>query len=453
METKSAQEIWDAALGELQVQVSRSNYRTWLEKTEGLEYQGDRFTVSVPNTFVAEYLDRNQRSLIEKTLIHLTSSPEIRLAFQVNGRHGNPSNGHNGGAVILNPALPVSPEFNPKYVFDSFVVGNSNRLACAAAQSAALNPGKIYNPLYIYGGVGLGKTHLLHAIAHTAQSRHIQVLCVSAEQFTNEFVGAVRKKKVDDFHLKYRHAGMLLIDDIHFIGGKKQTEESFFHTFNSLHDANHQIVITGDRLPKAIPLLDKRLRSRFEWGLMADILPPDLETRHAILRSKASQKEMSIAGEVLEFIASQGRQNVRELEGLLNRVTAFTTLLDSPPTLDLAKRAIASIGSREGDFDFSVPVRVVDTVAQSFRLKPEDLKGGKRDKETSLARRVAMYLLRQETGYSLAQVGALLGDRDPSAVTNACKKLATELKGSKSLKHQLAEIQKSINISSKETAK
>jgi len=453
METKSAREIWDAALGELQVQVSRSNYRTWLEKTEGLEYQSDRFVVSVPNTFVAEYLDRNQRSLIEKTLIHLTSSSEIQLTFQVNGRYRNPSNGHKGEPVILNPALSASPQFNPKYVFDSFIVGSSNRLACAAAQGVALNPGKIYNPLYIYGGVGLGKTHLLHAIAHTAQSKHIQVIFVSAEQFTNEFVRAVRQKRIDDFHLKYRHAGMLLIDDIHFISGKKQTEESFFHTFNSLHNANHQIVITSDQPPKAIPLLDKRLRSRFEWGLVADIQPPDLETRQAILRAKADQKEINIASEVLEFIASQGQQNIRELEGLLNRVTAFATLFDSPPTLDLAERAIANIGGREGEFDLSMPTLVVNTVAKSFHMKPEDLKGGRRDKETSLARRFAMSLLRQETSYSLAQVGALLGDRDPSAVTNSCKKLAVELNNNKSLKHKLAEIQKIINISSKEGAR
>ncbi len=424
MENRSAREIWDAALGELQVQVSRSNYRTWLEKTVGIEYRSKQFVISVPNTFIAEYLDRNQRSLIEKTLIHLTSSPELQVSFQVNGRYRNSANGHSADPGIFTTAPSVLTQFNQKYVFDSFIVGNSNRLAYAAAQGVAMNPGKAYNPLYIYGGVGLGKTHLLHAIGHVAESKHIPVIGISAEQFTNEFVSAVRQKKVDEFQLKYRHAGMLLIDDIHFISGKKQTQESFFHTFNSLHNNNRQIVITSDLLPKAIPLLDKRLRSRFEWGLVADIQPPDLETRQAILQSKARQNEINIASDVLEFIAAQGQQNIRELEGLLNRVTAFAKLFHSPPTLELAAKAIENIGLKESAIDTSRPSLVIDAVAQSFNIKLEDLKGSRRDKETSLARRVAMYLLRQETGFSLAQVGALLGDRDPSSVTNACKKLS-----------------------------
>ena len=453
MENRSAREIWGAALGELQVQVSRSNYRTWLEKTVGLEYQNEYFVVSVPNTFIAEYLDRNQRSLIEKTLIHLTSSPEIQVSFQVDGRYKNSSNGHTANPVIFNPALSGPTQFNPKYVFDSFIVGDGNRLAYAAAHAVATNPGKIYNPLYIYGGVGLGKTHLLHAIGHMAQSRHIQVTCISAEQFTSEFVSSVRQKKVEDFNLKYRHAGMLLIDDIHFIGGKKQTEESFFHTFNSLHNANRQIVFTSDQPPRAIPLLDKRLRSRFEWGLVVDIQPPGLETRQAILQSKAKQRGINIADDVLEFIASQGQQSIRELEGSLNRVTAFAKLFDAQPSLELAEQAIANIGSREEAVDISTHSLVINAVANIFGLKPEDLKGSKRDKETSLARRVAMYLLRQNTSCSLAQVGALLGDRDPSAVTNACKKLAAELSRNRALKHKLAEIQKIIKRPLKENSR
>ncbi len=453
MENRPAREIWGAALGELQIQVSKSNYRTWLEKTVGLEYHNDHFVVSVPSTFIAEYLDRNQRSLIEKTLIHLTSSPEIRVSFQVDGRYKNSSNGHKEDPGILNPALADTPQFNPKYVFDSFIVGDGNRLAYAAAQGVALNPGKIYNPLYIYGVVGLGKTHLLHAIAHIAQSRHFQVIFISAEQFTNEFVSAVRKKNVDDFHLKYRHAGMLLIDDIQFIAGKKQTEESFFHTFNALHNANRQIVVTSDQPPKAIPLLDKRLRSRFEWGLVVDIQPPGLETRQAILQSKARQRGINIADDVLKFIASQGQQNIRELEGSLNRVTAFSKLLDAPPSLELAEQAMANIGSRERAVEISAHSLIISAVAGSFGLKLDDLKSGKRDKETSLARRVAMYLLRQNTSCSLAQVGALLGGRDPSAVTNACKKLAAELSNNRALKHKVAEIQKIIKHPLKETSK
>jgi len=449
MEKKSAREIWGAALGELQVQVSRSNYRTWLEKTEGLDYQSDRFVIGVPNTFIAEYLDRNQRSLIEKTLIHLTSSPEMRVSFQVNGRNNHSSNGHSADPAILAHAPSGSNQLNPNYVFDSFVVGDCNQLAYDAAHSAAINPGKVYNPLYICGAVGLGKTHLLHAVGQLAQARHIQVICVSAEQFTNEFVSAIRQKKVDDFNRKYRHAGMLLIDDINFIGGKKQTEESFFHAFNSLFNANRQMVFTSDQPPKATALLDKRLRSRFESGLVADIQSPDQETRQAILKAKASKRGIDIADDVLEFIAGQGQQNIRELEGLLNRVTAFAELLNSPPTLELAAKAVVNIGSRERVTDSSTPSRVINAVAQAFDLKPEDLKGSRRDKETSLARRVAMYLLRQENGYTLAQIGALLGDRDPSSVTVGSKKLAAELVHDKSIKQKLADIKKILNSQTK----
>lgn len=445
MENRSAREIWNAALGELQIQVSKSNYRTWLEKTAGLDFQNNRFIVSVPNTFIAEYLERNQRSLIEKTLIHLTASPDIQISFQVNGRYKDPSNGHSASPAILESLVtPDSEQLNPRYDFDSFIVGNSNRLAHAAAQSVAMNPGKIYNPLYIYGGVGLGKTHLLHAIGQIAQSRHVPVICISAEQFTNEFVSAVRRKRVEDFQLKYRQAGMLLIDDIHFLSGKKQTEESFFHTFNSLHNASRQIVITSDRPPKAIPQLDKRLRSRFEWGLVADIQPPDAETRLSILKAKARCRGINIADDVLEYIAGRGQQNIRELEGLLNRVTAFAKLLNAPPNLDLAKQAVADIGAEKTEAPIG-PKLVIAVVAGSFNMKPEDLTSGRRDKETSLARRLAMYLLRQETGFSLSQIGALLGNREPSSVTNACKKFSAELASNKSLKRKLAEIKKSIN--------
>ena len=443
MENRSAEKIWDAALGELQIQVSKPNYRTWLEKTTGLNYQDSRFVVSVPNTFVAEYLDKKQRSLIEKTLISLTSSQDIKVTFQVDGRYKNSS------GSCVGERKTVSPRFNPNYVFDSFIIGNCNRLAFAAAQGVAQNPGQVYNPLYIYGGSGLGKTHLLHAIGQLALAGDIPVLCVSAEQFTNEFVKAIREKKTDEFHNKYRNIGMLLIDDIQFISGKKQTEESFFHTFNALHNANRQIVITSDQPPKSIPLLDKRLSSRFTWGLIADIKPPDFETRLAILQSKAKQREVNLNLGVLEFIAQQVQQNVRELEGSLNRVVAYAKLFNAPPTIELAAQALDDISSKEPKSTSITPGLVLEAVADSFLLTPADLQGHKRDKETALARRVTMYLLRQETNCSLAQIGQQLGDRDPSAVTNACKRIAIDITGSPYLRRKISDIQKSINPQSK----
>ena len=445
MGIRPAQEIWDAALGELQLQVSKPNYRTWLEKTVGLSYQDNQFVVSVPNTFIAEYLDKNQRSLIEKTLISLTSSSDIKVAFQVDGRYKNSSGAYGAGWQNPHAIQPYSPRFNSNYVFDSFVVGSSNRLAYAAAQGVVQNSGYSYNPLFIYGGVGLGKTHLLHAIGHVALASNIQVICVSAEQFTNAFINAVRERKTDEFRNKYRNAGMLLVDDIHFISGKEQTEESFFHTFNALHNANRQIVITSDRPPKSMTFLEERLRSRFEWGLIVDIQPPDFETRLAILQAKARQREVNVTLDVLEFIAQQIQQNIRELEGSLNRVVAYAGLFRASPTIELAAQALENITGKEPKGASITPGLVIEAVAASFQLAPLDLKGSKRDKETTLARRVAMYLLRQETNCSVAQIGKELGGRDPSAVTNACKRIAGDIDANHYIRRKLLDIQKRIN--------
>ena len=282
---------------------------------------------------------------------------------------------------------PAYSSFNPNYVFDSFIEGDSNRLARAAALAVAQNPGHSYNPLFIYGGAGLGKTHLLHAIGHAATANHINVICTSAEQFTNEFVNALHERSTEEFRNKYRSIGMLLIDDIHFISGKEQTGESFFHTFNELHNTNRQIVLTSDRSPKSMPLIEERLRSRFEWGLIVDIQPPDLETRLAILQHKTQQRGLSLNSDVLEFIAQQAQRNIRELEGSLNRVVAFARLLKAVPTTELAIKALEDIASKEPPPDSITPASVLEAVADCFQLSPEDLKGRNRGKETALARR------------------------------------------------------------------
>ena len=442
MVNRTPQNIWEAALGELQIQVSKPNYRTWFEKTVGQSYQGNQFVIGVPNAFVAEYLDKNQRSLIEKALIGLTS-PEVQVIFHVNGKHPD------SPAYRAELGLPVAtkkPSFllNPKYVFDSFIEGSCNRLARAAALAVTQCPGNSYNPLFIFGRAGLGKTHLLHAIGHVAIANHIQVICVSAEQFTNEFVNSVREKKTEDFRNKYRNAGMLLIDDIQFFSGKEQTVESFFHTFNELHNASRQIVITCDQLPKAMPHLEERLRSRFEWGLIVDIQPPAFETRLAILRAKAKQRGASITPDVLEFIARQDRQNIRELEGSLNRVIAYAGLLQALPTIELAARALEDITRKEPANASMTPELLVNVVADSFQIATEDLKGRKKDKETTLARRVAMYIIRQETNCSLTQIGLELGGRDAAAVTNACKKTANDITTHPYIMRKIEEIQQKI---------
>jgi chromosomal replication initiator protein len=437
MEARSAQEIWEAALGELQLQVTRANYRTWLEKTSGLSYQDNQFVVGVPNTFVAEYLDQNQRSLIKKTLIGLTH-PGIEVHFRVSSRKETAATGQT-----------IHPCCHSKYTFDSFVVSNCNRLAYAAALSVAENPGGSYNPLFIYGGVGLGKTHLLHASYYLAQANNIKVIYVSAEQFTNEFITALREKSTDEFRRKYRNVDMLLIDDIHFISGKEQTEESFFHTFNELHNANRQIVITSDRPPKSLPLLGDRLCSRLEWGLIADIQPPNFDTRLAILQAKAAQQEVEVALDVLEFIAHRIQQNIRELEGSLNRAIAYAKLFGAILTPELAARAVQDIAGREAGAASITPNLVMEMVAERFQLTPSDLRSRKRDRVTALARHVAMYLIKQTTNCSLAQIGLELGNRDHATVIHACQNIANTMDNDPYLRRKILDIQQGLYLKPK----
>jgi chromosomal replication initiator protein len=439
---KSAKEIWEIALGDLQIQVSKPNFRTWFSKTVGLSYESKQFVIGVPNTFAAEYLEKNQLSLIEKALNGLVN-PGVQIIFRVDGKSQN----HISDAVKVEamPALqPVFTRLNPDYIFDSFVEGSGNRMARAAAFSVANNPGRGYNPLFIHSGPGLGKTHLLHAIGQAAIASHINVICTSAEQFTNEFVAALRDRNTEEFRNKYRSIGMLLIDDIQFIAGKEQTEESFFHTFNELHNTNRQLVITSDKPPGSMPLLEERLRSRFEWGLIVDIQPPDYETRLAIIRSKARQRGVVLPHDVLELIAKGTRSNIRILEGSLNRVFAFAKLMNASPTLEIASKALEDVARKDFTPDEITPALIIEAVAGSFQLSKDALTGRERDKDTALARRLAMYLLRQETNFSLAQIGHELGNRDAAAVTIACKKITADLADNPFIKRKVHDIQQAL---------
>jgi len=439
MEPRSAHEIWEAALGELQIQVTKSNYRTWLGKTEGLSYESNQLVVGVPNVFIAEYLDRNQRSLIEKTLIGLTH-PKVKVVF-----HLSPDK-------VSSTQKVSRPGGNSKYTFDSFIVSKCNRLAYAAALSVVENPGRSYNPLFIFGGVGLGKTHLLHAIYNMAQLNNVNALYVSAEQFTNDFVNALREQSNEEFRAKYRSVDMLLIDDIHFISGKEQTEESFFHTFNELHNANRQIVVTSDCPPKSMPQLGDRLCSRFEWGLIADIKPPDFDTRLAILKAKTGRDGENISPDALEFIARQVQHNIRELEGCLHRAIAYARLLGVLLTPELAAKAIEDIASKEQKGTLVTPNLVLEAVASSFQLTLSELKSRKRDRETALARQVAMYLIKEATNCSLAQIGVELGNRDHSTVIHACRKIASDIDNNPYLRRKVSQIKQGISLKQKANA-
>ncbi len=443
-ETRSALQIWETALGELQVQVNKSNYRTWLAQTTGLEYGDSCFTIGVPTTFVAEYLDKNQRSLIEKVLTSVTRS-DVRVLFRVNGYQPDSMparSGHEKGEPTQQASLPL---FNPKYTFDSFVVGASNQLAYNAAIGISENPGSSYNPLFIYGGSGLGKTHLLQAIGHAALSNNIKVIYVRAEEYTNRLIRAIREKKTEEFRNRYRNVDMLLVDDVQFFGGKTQTEENFFHTFEELHNANHQIAVTCDRPPKSLPVLQGRLRSRFEGGLVTDIQAPDFDTRLSFLRAKASQKETEINPDVLELIALQIQQDIRSLEGSLNRVVAYAKLVKSMLTPELATQALKDISDNGTPVALVTPLLITEAVVNSFQITPTDLRGRKRDELTALARQVAMYLIRQETDCSLAETGRELGGRTPATVSHAYQKIAVDINNNPTLRRKVFDIQKGLS--------
>ena len=443
---RSAQEIWEAALGELQLQVNKPNFRTWFRGAKGLAYQGDQFVIGVANAFVAEYLDKNQRSLIEKTLIGLTGR-DVNVVFRVNS--ASPGSSASCPDQENATTCTSTSNFNARYTFDSFIVGGCNRLAHAAALGAVQNPGQGYNPLFIYGGPGLGKTHLLQAIGNAARASDIRVLYVSGEQFTNDFIDAIREKRTDEFRNKYRSVDMLMIDDIHFISGKEQTEESFFHTFNELHNSNRQIILTSDRPPKSMPLLENRLRSRFEWGLIVDVQPPELETRLAILRIKAEQAGTELPPDVMDFIARQIKSSIRELEGGLNRVIAYVRLLGAKATTELASKALVDIASPTSGSTNTLKPVLIDTVASSFNLTTDDLIGRRRDKEVAQARQVAMYLLKKQNNCSLAEIGAILGGRNPSTVSHACDKIASDIQASPFLKRKIHSIKNKINLKPK----
>jgi chromosomal replication initiator protein len=454
METKPAGLIWETALGELELQVSRPNYRTWLEKTTGVALEADTFIIGVPNAFVAEYLERNQRSLIDKTLSALLHR-NIRASFKVampgkTARElaAGPAENSDTPGVITAKAVP-GLRLSPAYTFETFVEGESNRLARAAALEVARNPGRYYNPLYISGGVGLGKTHLLQAIGHLTRTAGCRVIYASGEEFTNEFITAVQARQMPDFRLKYRSTDVLLIDDIQFLSGKEQTEECFFHTFNELRNSGRQIVLTADTVPSAIPNLTERLRSRFEWGLTVDIRAPDTPTRRAILESRAQRDGVKIGPDVLDLLAAEVRANIRELEGSLNRVIAYARLLRSELTPELAAAALLDIGGRKNRTAPPTPAAVILAVATHFQLEAADLLGRKRDKEIALAREVAMYLLRQQGNFSLAEIGREMGGRNPSTVSHGQNRIANAVKDNPYLKHQVRDISEGLGGSQK----
>ncbi len=342
------------------------------------------------------------------------------------------------------PSGPITEGLlNPRYTFNTFIVGKSNQLAHAASFAVSENPGRIYNPLFLYGGVGLGKTHLLHAVGHVGEVAGLNVLYVTSEKFTNEIINAIRFQKTEEFRAKYRQIDILLVDDIQFIAGKESTEEEFFHTFNTLHNANKQIVVTSDRPPKAINSLQDRLRSRFEWGLLADVQAPEYEHRLAILRSKAESLRFTVPAGVIEYIARPECSSVREIEGSLNRVIAYATLHDAPLTAGLAAQALEHIYDKKMPSTLSV-MEVLDGVCRYYSINSELLRGKQRDKEIVWPRQIAMYLMREETSASLLQIGSALGGRDHTTIMHGWEKVRAEIANNEQVRQEIAAVLESL---------
>jgi chromosomal replication initiator protein len=443
----NAETAWQATVGQLQMEMPKASFDTWVRSTEYINSEDSTITVGVPNAYARDWLEKRLTSTVDRILSNFLESPH-QVSFVVYHKDYEAAPAAAEDVPQKTAALPTKEAVlpaqlisNSRYTFDSFVVGPSNRLAHAACMAVAENPAHAYNPLFLYGGVGLGKTHLLHAIGDLCRQRGKAVLYVTSEDFTNELINSIRTHTTQAFRERYRFIDVLLIDDIQFIAGKESTQEEFFHTFNTLHDQEKQIVISSDRPPKAMSTLEERLRSRFEWGLIADIQPPDLETRTAILRTKAEKMRHEVSANIIDYIAHQFQSNIRELEGALTRVIAYADLRGKALNMELAEIALTDMLPQQGQLE---PDRVVDVVASAFGITREKLMSRERTREAALPRQVVMYLLREEANVSLPQIGEALGGRDHTTVIYACEKVADMIERDDRLRRQIVQIRETL---------
>ena len=441
------EQAWQAVLGQLQMDMPRASFDTWVRNSDIVSYEDNVFIIGVPNAYARDWLESRLSSKIKRLLCGILNRT-VSLRFIVWQA------GIEQAVVEIEPQEEV--EFTStqnkttalinRYTFENFVVGSANRLAHAASLAVAERPAQAYNPLFLYGGVGLGKTHLLHAIGNHCIKNKLNVLYVTSEEFTNDLINAIRSHTTQTFREKYRRIDVLLIDDIQFIAGKESTQEEFFHTFNSLHGQEKQIVITSDRPPKALITLEERLRSRFESGLAADIQPPDYEIRVAILRSKSERMGRVIPAEIIELIARRVQSNIRELEGSLTRVLALADLSNLPLNTKLVDSALADLSPRRTLVE---PAEVVSKVADAFGITVQNMVGPDRKQEIVLPRQIAMYLLRVEANCSLPKIGEALGGRDHTTVMYGCQKVTELLERDDKLRNQVIEIRDQIYGQSK----
>ncbi len=451
---------WKATLGELELQMTKATFNTWLKDTCLLRHKDNLYVVGVRNAYAKDWLENRLRDTILRTLSAIVNAKvdiqfmvwtdEVPLETALEDTEETvvaPSKNGNGvrktAVNALKPLPPTTSSNNltRRFTFSHFVVGPSNRLAHAAALSVAEHPGQTYNPLFIYGGVGLGKTHLLHAIGHKCEEEGLSVCYIPSETFTNDLVHSIRNKQMEQFRERYRTPDVLLIDDIQFIAGKESTQEELFHTFNELHSQGKQVVISSDRAPKAMATLEERLQSRFEWGLMADIQMPDIETRKAILQTKAEANGLAVPDELMDFIAQQVRHSIRELEGAFNKVMAYAHLSGGRVNMDLVNMALADLMHRP---DKLTVEHVFEAVCKYYNVTNDDLVGASRKRTIAYPRQMAMYLARTETNASLPQIGEKLGNRDHTTVLYGYEKIATLIDADSTIRRDCMEIKSSM---------
>lgn len=444
--------VWQAVLGEVELTISRANFATWFRNTRLLKYKDGVLTIGVPNVFIKQQLERKYNNLITELLAKNGVEPE-RIEYKISAATNKNTQEDETIVLETNQTTTAKPTsglahsyrqgLNEKYTFDSFVVGSGNELAYAACQAIATTPGSKYNPLFLYGGVGIGKTHLIQAVGNAVLTRdpNAHIVYVSTEQFVQEFLDAIRYKKNTDFAGYYRSADVLIVDDMQFIAGKEKTQEEFFHTFNALHQANKQIIISSDKPPRDIPTLEDRLKSRFAWGMSIDMQNPDFETRCAIVQTKAAGHAMQLPGDVVEYLANLIQTNIRELEGALNQLLAFCEMRDLKPDISIATSIIGSSKSRPKHLSAK---QIVERTAKHYHIDVEEILGPKRDKDIVVPRQVAMYMLRSELHLSFPKIAKELGRKDHTTAIHSVEKIQRESSFDPDIKSAIADIKERL---------
>jgi chromosomal replication initiator protein len=444
-------QLWQAILGELELILSKANFSTWFKDTFVSEWNNERIVVGVPNTFTQSWLQNKYHAPIKAATKNIVGDGIKEIIYKVESIKNQPQTA--SLAEVKTEEIEITQNghgerslgFNKRYKFSSFVVGKNNELAHAAAQAVANKPGQTYNPLFIYGGVGLGKTHLLQAIGHYILENNpsLTVLYTTCEKFTNDYIQSIKNGQTNKFRDYYRNIDLLIIDDIHFLAGKEQTQEGFFHTFNDLHQNNKQIIISSDRPPQSIPTIEDRLKSRFSWGMIADISQPDLETRAAILQAKATEKSFNLNQDIITYIASTIQSNIRELEGALNRIIAHAELTKEEISFDAVKNILSSM-TQQSKKGIITAKQIIREVSEFYDVDINDILGSSRKKELVNPRQIIMYLIREETSSSFPNIGAEVGGRDHTTVMHACKKITQDLNVNDKLSNEINSIRQRL---------